>query len=162
MNFLNINLKIWLKAVHVFSACIWFGAVLSVIIIYLNSVNNSNLSIAVNNNLLMEKLDYYLIIPFSITCYLSGLLISWKTNWGFMKYKWIFVKLIIGTLLMLFGIFFLNNWIVTATAQLQTNNLKAFEHTQHMLGISMICQSIFIAFLIFISNLKPWGKMKKN
>jgi hypothetical protein len=61
---------------------------------------------------------------------------------------------------MLFEIFFLNNWIVKANHFILANNVLEFEKMQNILGLSMIVQSIFIAFLIIISNLKPWGKMK--
>jgi hypothetical protein len=109
----------------------------------------------------MEKIDYWLIIPSSICCYSFGLLISWKTNWGFTKYKWIIVKLVLGTLLILFGIFFLNTWIVHSSETV-TTNIAEYQLTQRKLGISMMMQATVIAFLIIISNLKPWGKTSNN
>jgi hypothetical protein len=115
-------------------------------------------NLLVNNNAIMEKIDYWLIIPSSICSYLSGLLMSWKTNWGFFRYKWIVVKLVFGTLLILFGIFFLNTWIVRSSETV-VGNISEYQLTQEKLGISMIVQALVIAFLIIISNLKPWGKI---
>lgn len=161
MNLLNIHIRNWYKAIHVLSASIWLGAVLCVILIYLLSAQTNEINILQNNNSIMEKIDYWFIIPASICCYFSGLLISWKTNWGFTKYKWIVVKLILGTLLILFGIFFLNIWIVDSSETVLENIIE-YQKVQKKLGVSMVVQSLFIIFLILISNLKPWGKITKN
>jgi uncharacterized membrane protein len=157
MDILNIHVRNWYKAFHVLSTCIWFGSVLSVILVYLFSYQATQPELLLNNNSIMEKIDYWLIVPSSICCYFSGLLMSWKTNWGFIKYKWIVVKLVLGTLLILFGIFFLNTWIVRS-AETVTENIVTYQLTQRKLGISMMAQALVIAFLIVISNLKPWGK----
>ncbi len=157
MDFLNIHIRNWYKAFHVLFTCIWFGSVLSVILVYLFSYRTTEPSLLMNNNLIMEKIDYWLIIPASICAYFSGLLMSWKTNWGFFKYKWIIVKLIFGTILILFGMFFLNTWIVHSSETV-TADIIEYQLTQKKLGISMIIQAAVIAFLIIISNLKPWGK----
>jgi len=157
MDILNIHVRNWYKAFHVLCACIWLGSVLSVILVYLFSHHTTQPELLMNNNSIMEKIDYWLIIPSSIACYFSGLLISWKTNWGFIKYKWIIVKLVFGTLLILFGIFFLNTWIVRSSETV-TQNITEYQSIQKKLGVSMIVQALVIAFLIVISNLKPWGK----
>jgi len=157
MDILNIHVRNWYKAFHVLSAAIWFGSVLSVILLYLFSYQALQPALLKNNNSMMERIDYWLIIPSSICCYFSGLLISWQTNWGFFKYKWIVVKLVLGTLLILFGIFFLNNWIVRSS-EVVAVNVAEYQNIQQKLGISMMTQAAVIAFLIVISNLKPWGK----
>lgn len=161
MDLLNIHVRNWYKAFHVLCTCIWFGAVLSVILVYLFSYRTTNPELLVNNNSIMEKIDYWLIIPASLCSYFSGLLMSWKTSWGFTKYKWIVVKLVLGTLLILFGMFFLNTWIVRS-AETVTGNISEYQLTQKKLGISMMAQAVVIAFLIVISNLKPWGKTANN
>lgn len=159
--FLNSNIRDWYKYIHILTASIWLGSVLCVILIYFNTNHVNDIFIIRNNNVMMEKIDYWLIIPSSVLCYFSGLVISWKTNWGFFKYKWIVVKLIIGSLLMLFGIFFLNIWIVESSEAI-TNNIADYKKTQLKLGISMIVQSFFIICLIGISSIKPWGKINKK
>ena len=102
----------------------------------------------------MEQIDKFIIIPSSLLCYVFGLIISWKTNWGFFKYKWVFVKLIIGTGLILFGIFFLGPWIMEAST---TSEVIEFKSLQNKLGIAMIVQAIIIGITILISTMKPWG-----
>ncbi len=142
---------------HVFFACAWFGGVLSVIVIYLLTPEKTSQEILINNSLLMERIDQFIIIPSSLLCYFLGLLISWKTNWGFFKYKWVVAKLVIGTALILFGAFFLAPWLMDANS---TQDMNHFKSLQNKLGISMIVQAIVIAVTIVISTTKPWGKVK--
>ena len=159
MKVLNIKNSIWFKTFHIFFVCCWFGAVLSVILIYLFTSSNDLQTVIVNNNQLIEKIDIYIIIPSSILSYLTGLLISYKTNWGFFKFKWVTVKFVLSTALILFGIFFLGPWILKSK-DLYISDIHAYSNLQHKLGVSMIIQAFVIAVTIFISATKPWGKLK--
>ena len=156
MKILGIKPAIWHKSIHVFFACAWFGSVLAVILIYLLTEETASLKVLRHNSDLMEQIDKFIIIPSSLLCYVFGLIISWKTNWGFFKYKWVFVKLIIGTGLILFGIFFLGPWIMEAST---TSEVIEFKSLQNKLGLAMIVQAIIIGITILISTMKPWGKL---
>ncbi|MCP4439861.1 MAG: hypothetical protein GY810_13030 [Aureispira sp.] len=157
MKVLGIKTSIWYKSIHVFFACAWFGSVLSVILIYLLSNQTTSIETLRNNSDLMENIDKFIIIPSSLACYLFGLLISWRTNWGFFKYKWVAVKLILGTGLILFGIIFLGPWIMESSS---ISELGKLHDLQNKLGVSMIGQAIVIGVTILISTIKPWGKIK--
>ncbi|MEZ4937023.1 MAG: hypothetical protein R2799_05470 [Crocinitomicaceae bacterium] len=159
MKILGIQHSIWLKSIHVLLACIWFGSVLAVILIYLLTSQSSEELIIRNNSELMEKIDLFIIVPSSVSCYFFGLWISWKTNWGFFKYKWVVFKLIMGSALILFGLFFLGPWILEANSAAE---LSEFQKIQDKLGVSMIVQAFFITITILVSTIKPWGKVKTN
>ena len=145
------------KPLHVVSACSWFGSVLAVVLIFLFTKNELDHSIMISNNKLIERIDHWIIIPSSVLCYFTGIILSWKTNWGFLKYKWIVTKLIIGSLLMLFGIFFLGPWILKFPT-ISITEFSKYNNLQLKLGVSMITQSVFILIIIIISTTKPWGK----
>ena len=158
---LNITLPIWYKTFHVFFACAWFGAVLAVIIVYVFTPADAPFTLLINNSQLIEKVDQYIIIPSSLICYLFGILLSWKTNWGFFKFKWIAFKLITGTALLLFGIFFLGPWILQSSTAVHLDE-PLYRHLQNKLGVSMILQAFVIAVTLIVSTTKPWGKLKKR
>lgn len=151
----------WYKSLHVFLACSWFGAVLSVILIYLVTTRETLPQTILSNCQLIEWIDKCVIIPSSVGCFVFGLVISWQTNWGFLKYKWIVVKLIVGSALILFGIFFLGPWIMQS-ADAPISELDAYTALQDKLGISMMVQAFVIGVTIFISTIKPWGKMPQK
>ena len=154
---LGIKSNSWIKAFHVIFACAWFGAVISVILIFLLTNQTASQEILKNNSKLMETIDLYIIVPSSLSCYLLGILLSWKTNWGFFKFKWIVVKMVLGTVLIMFGFFFLGPWILEAN---ETKHLHDFRQIQEKLGISMILQAIVIVVTLIISTTKPWGRIK--
>lgn len=155
----GIRKEIWYKAFHVLFACAWFGAVLAVVLLYLLSKLQGEDYPLATNAALIEKIDHFIIIPSSLACFLTGLLISWKSNWGFVKYQWVLSKLVMGTALILFGIFFLGPWILQAPVVLERDYLS-YMQLQDKLGISMIVQAFFILVVILISTLKPWGKTR--
>lgn len=157
----GIRIETWYKALHVVFACAWFGAVLSVVLIYLFAkIYPQEFSLTASGRLI-EKIDHFIIIPSSVACFLSGLLISWKTNWGFFKYKWIVSKLFLGSASILFGILFLGPWILQSAKAIETD-YSSYAQLQDKLGISMIVQAFFILVVLLISTLKPWGKTKWN
>lgn len=157
MKLLNVNIATWYKAIHVFFASTWFGGVLAVILIYLFTDLSGSVDLVKNNARLIEVIDQYLIIPSSVICYGFGIILSWKTSWGFLKYKWIVVKLVLGSSLMLFGIVFLGPWILESSS---TDSMTDFIQIQEKLGVSMIVQAFVIAITILISTIKPWGKIQ--
>lgn len=159
MKLLNIHINAWYKTIHIVFACAWFGSVLAVVLIYLFTKDLTEEATIISNNLMIEKIDHWIIIPSSTLCFFSGLLISWKTNWGFFKYKWVLTKLILGSVLILFGIFFLGPWILQGDATL-AEGIEPYQALQNKLGISMMVQAFFILFLIIVSSTKPWGKTK--
>lgn len=159
MKIFNVKIETWYKALHVLATCAWFGAVLAVILIYIVSSDDSSNELLIQNSGLISDIDQWVIIPASVSSYIFGILLSWKTKWGFFKYKWIVFKLIIGSLLILFGVLFLGPWIWASEIALQNNRLE-FVELQDKLGVSMIVQALVIAVTILISAIKPWGKIK--
>jgi hypothetical protein len=109
---------------------------------------------------LIDRIDKFIIIPSSILCYLFGLILSWKSNWGFWKFKWIVAKLILGSALILFGIFFLGPWVMVSDSLVEQGDFVTYQQVQSKLGISMTIQLVVILVVIIISTTKPWGKIQ--
>ena len=158
----GILLQNWYKSLHVLFACLWSGAVAAVVLIFWLTDSNASQEIILHSSLLIDYIDKCIIIPSSLLCYAFGLLLSWKSNWGFFKFKWIVVKLVLGTLLILFGIFFLGPWVMASDALLEQGDYASYQQIQAKLGISMTVQLFFILIVIIISTTKPWGRLKQR
>jgi hypothetical protein len=87
------------------------------------------------------------------------MLLSWKSNWGFFKFKWLVFKLIVGTSLILFGVLFLGPWVMASDALLEQGDWTTYQAIQAKLGVSMTIQLGIILIVIIVSTTKPWGKM---
>lgn len=156
----NILVQHWYKSFHVLFACLWTGAVAAVVLIFWMIDPAASQEIMLHSSLLMDKIDKFIIIPSSLLCYVFGLILSWKTNWGFLKFKWIVVKLVTGTALILFGIFFLGPWVMASDTLLEQGDFLSYQHIQRKLGVAMSAQLLVILIVILISTTKPWGKIQ--
>ena len=156
---LGVLIQSWCKSLHVLFACLWLGAVAAVVLIYVLTDPGAEEAVVIQASELMDRIDKIIIIPSSSLCYGLGLLISWKTKWGFFRFKWIAAKVVLGTLLMLFGIFFLGPWVMASDSLLARGDFDAYRQIQAKLGASMIVQLVVIIAVVFISTIKPWGKL---
>lgn len=148
-----------MKTFHVLFACLWTGAVAAVVLIFWFTDTNASREIILHSSWLIDQIDRFIIIPSSILCYGFGLLLSWQSHWGFFKFKWIAVKLILGTLLILFGIIFLGPWVMASDVLLAQGNFTDYQQIQAKLGVSMTVQLFVILVVIIISTTKPWGRL---
>ena len=155
----NILLQHWYKTFHVLFACLWTGAVAAVVLIFWMTDANDSQAIVLYSSLLIDRIDKFIIIPSSILCYVFGLILSWKSNWGFLKFKWLVFKLIVGASLIMFGILFLGPWVMVSDVLLEQENWSTYQAVQAKLGISMTIQLVIILIVIIVSTTKPWGKM---
>jgi len=155
----NILLQDWYKTFHVLFACLWTGAVAAVVLIFWMTDGNDSQAIILHSSLLIDRIDKFIIIPSSVLCYVFGLILSWKSNWGFFKFKWLVFKLIVGTSLLLFGVFFLGPWVMASDAILEQGDWNTYQIVQAKLGVSMTIQLVIILLVIIVSTTKPWGRM---
>ncbi|MDD3653480.1 MAG: DUF2269 family protein [Desulfotomaculaceae bacterium] len=156
----------WLKGLHILFCCTWIGTGLSMVLLgFLTShVPNGDELYAFNFSI--RLLDDYIIIPSALGCLITGFLISWLTQWGFLKYNWVIFKWIATVAQILFGTFYLGPWVNGALAIADAERINALQNTNYLYFKEMnnFLGSIQVALLIvlvFISVLKPWGKRNK-
>ena len=117
-------------------------------------------------NACIKLLDDYIIIPSAFGCLITGLLICWLTNWGFIKFNWVIVKWVATVAQIIFGTFWLGPWTNNATAIADADRINALHNAiylydRHMNNIWGSVQVAFLVVLVFISVFKPWGKRGK-
>jgi uncharacterized membrane protein len=160
--------KAWLVAFHILFAGSWLGAgICLLVIIFTNNptVDNANGIHAVNT--LAKIIDDFVVIPMAVGSLLTGLGISWLTNWGFFRYKWVTIKWILTIATIIFGTFWLGPWLngmeaISATEGLQAIYNATYLHNHQMLKTFGYIQLFSLVFMVFISVLKPWKKWQKG
>lgn len=128
--------KGWLKSIHILFISAWVGSGISMLVI--NQFDDTSNGVSPGINLL----DNYVIIPSAIGTLISGVLLCWLTNWGFLKYRWIIVKWISTVSQMLFGAFILG---------------PAINSGIEIALYFPILQQLLLIALVFVSVFKPWG-----
>lgn len=155
--------KNWLISVHVISGAIWFGTVLSMMVMIIHNLNITNGDELYGINSIVKLLDDWVVIPAANITLLTGLLICWLTIWGFFKFYWVITKLVMTLSLITFGTFWLGPWTNAMTAISDTERLQALNNPLFMfdtkaLIIGSLIQIMSLIFIFIISFVKPWGR----
>ncbi|MER7576772.1 hypothetical protein [Streptomyces sp. NPDC126514] len=80
---------------HVISSVGWLGAVAAFLAMAVAGLTSSSPQMVRGAYLAMDVMGWYVIVPFSIACLLSGLVQSLGTAWGLLRHYWVIAKLLI-------------------------------------------------------------------
>jgi uncharacterized membrane protein len=152
----------WLKAFHILCVSLWVGGAITISSkqFYIQAKTDGELYGILSA---MDYVDFFIIIPGALGCFVTGLIYSTLTPWGWVKYRWIIVKWILCLYGIIFGTFFLGPWLATLVQLSQTYGLKALTNPLFCYYLTMLMvfgtfQAATLVFACFISSLKPWGK----
>lgn len=158
------GLKI-LKLLHIICASCWFGGALSLFFLYFLKQGQSDQSIVHGINLSIHHIDLMVIIipGGAIGSFLTGLLYSLFSNWGFFKHRWITIKWIITVSAILSGTFLLGPWetaLMELSGDSATNIFQNYTYlnTQKLHFSLGSVQVIALLFTLYISVFRPWKK----
>lgn len=153
-----------LKMFHILLAFCWIVGGLTLCLLVFTTYPESGDELYMRSRIL-QIVDDYFIIYGAIGAFITGLIYSIWTNWGFFKHPWIIVKWIMTILQILFGTFVLgpciNNNVVIAD-QLRDAALTdpVFLENIHMTQLWGTLQTALLLVVIVISVQKPWKKKK--
>ena len=146
-------------ALHVISGGGWLGAAFCMLLI---GWTNQDLTQHYAVNLVMERIDKFVMIPVPLVAIATGLLLSWGTLWGFFRWYWVLVKQVTTYALLLLAPFTVHEWIVRMT------NLSAagvagasYRDVQQLHVLASVVIVVTGAAILTISVLKPWGRRKQ-
>jgi hypothetical protein len=156
----------WAVSFHVFFASLWFGSAFAMVIVMaLKPAIPESPAALLAWCLAIKLIDDVVIIGSAGGALLTGLLLSWKTKWGFFTWFWVSFKLIATVVMVVFGATCLGPWIDEAAAIAGSEGLQALDNAAYWLNsnLALICGSMqvaLLAFILFISIFKPWGKIR--
>lgn len=113
--------------------------------------------------LAVKLIDDFVIIASCGASALSGMLLSYKTPWGFFKWWWVATKLTITLLLLAVGAGYLGPWInrqelLVRGQGLAATSLPEFVFAKNAVNVLGTLQIGILAFILYLSIFKPWGK----
>ncbi|MCP3926707.1 MAG: hypothetical protein GY714_29450 [Desulfobacterales bacterium] len=166
MTKLSIKQQKWLKLIHILFACLWVGGSIAVTLMHflMNATDGMQLY---GINLSMKFVDDFIIIPGATGSFLTGLLYSIFTKWGWFKHRWITIKWIINLYGVVFGTICLGPWLNSLPPIAKKEGLNALTNITYINNQKMLCiwgsfQAITIIFAVYLSILKPWRKTRSN
>ena len=154
-----------LVALHVGSGGAWLGTALCMTVVSLAAGPAGDPAALHAVNQVLERLDDPVMISSSLAATATGLLLSWRTSWGFFKFHWVIAKQILTFVVMLAAAIWLHGWIkqlatisAHARAGAPLEPAYALAHRDHVLG-SLVAVAA-IGAIVLISVLKPWGRRR--
>jgi len=81
---------------HVTSSVGWLGAVASSLVLAVGGITSQDPQTVRAVYLTMELIGWYVLIPFSLASFLTGLVQSLGTTWGLFQHYWVLAKLLIN------------------------------------------------------------------
>jgi len=157
----------WLKFLHIISSMSWFGGSLSLVVLIFFIPQTDSASALVLQHITFNHVATIIVASASFLSLITGLLLCWKSNWGFFRHWWVIVKLFVAIVVIVFCI------IVTGPAGdelielSRTLGVEALHNESYLNKkmLSAIVQPTISALLIFLAYLsvfKPWSKRKST
>lgn len=152
----------WLKIVHLVVLVLMLGGIISSTILRVSLKLTSFDEVLVTYRML-QSLSDNVIRYGAVGLLLTGLGYSILTNWGFFKHRWVTVKWIVFMGQTVFGIVFIDRWMVKNLDLLETDGGAAltnplFLHNHALVQYGAMVQIAAIIFLVWVSVVKPWRK----
>jgi uncharacterized membrane protein len=156
----------WLKGFHLVAVSCWIGGGVALILLYFlkEGVSDGNVLYGINRSIHHVDLAV-VVIPGALGCFLTGLIYSSFSNWGFFRHGWMIFKWIVTVAAILFGTFFLGPW---ETAMMEISGklgISSLSNTDYLYNEKMnlifgASQILVLVITVFISIFKPWKSTK--
>jgi hypothetical protein len=151
-----------IKTIHILSSSVWIGA--GVIGLFL-------LTVVLNKNNLQEILlaihyiDLLIIIPANLITFITGIMFSKFTSWGFFKHKWLVLKYIINLIPLTGGAFIFAPSIINMLAIVNETGEDALLNPSFILSKNIFTGAFAVILLLLVAAvcltvMKPQFKKK--
>jgi len=156
----------WLKSFHIFFGCTWAACGLSLTLmgVFLTASEGMQLY---GMDMSKKFIDDILVAPAATGCLLTGVIYSLFTGWGWFKHRWITVKWCINIFGVVFGSFWLGQWLNSLPPISQMEGMGALSNPTYLYARTMnlwggAFQNLTVIFAVFISVFKPWRPLKQT
>ena len=156
----------WVLWVHVLASMLWLGsAVAMMVLTFAKGSRPSNAGELYGFCLAIKLIDDWVIIASCGLSAVSGMLLSWKTPWGFFRWWWVAVKLVVTVALLIVGASLLGPWINETEAIARAHGWDAlgmprYATVERRVTVLGTIQLGVLGFILYASILKPWGKLR--
>ncbi len=162
----NSKQQKWLKLIHIYFACLWVGGAVTVTLMHFFIIPKNGMELY-GINLSMKFVDDFIIIPGATGSFITGIIYSIFTKWGWFKHNWITAKWIINIFGVIFGTICLGPWLNSLPPMAKAEGLNAllnptYINNKFMLAVWGTFQAVTIVFAVYLSVLKPWNKRKTD
>ena len=144
---------------HITSSVGWLGAVAAFLVLAIAGLSSENNLIVRSSYITMELIGWFIIIPFSITALLSGIVQSLGTTWGLFRHYWIVVKLILTIVAIIILLVHMQpiSYMADVASGAELSNSE-FRGLRIQLIADAGAALLVLLIVTIISVYKPWGR----
>lgn len=153
-NLLNKRTRQWLLLLHVIVSVGWLGAGAANVVLAVTAARTEVAEIRKVCYLMINRLDFALVIPLAFGTLVSGLAVSLLTRWGLLRHWWVLIKFILTMTVIIYSTFGVGVWVEESMAATATNGPSP---VAGRLAIGAGANIIAFLFMSWASIRKPWG-----
>jgi|APSaa5957512622_1039677.scaffolds.fasta_scaffold178374_1 uncharacterized membrane protein len=161
----NPTFRKWLRLLHIIFSLIWLGFIMSLgFLIFFSPEPSTGAELRYLNSII-HRLDVTVMAVTPLAALLTGVLLCWKTKWGFFRYWWVIVKLTLTIAVIVFSIVYLGPVspnLIEISGKLGLDALTDKTYVSYFTRLTVfnpVNISLFL-FMAYLSQFKPWGKRK--
>lgn len=148
-----------IKVLHFCSLALWMGGVAAWLPI-LSMVDLSDVEGARRSYLTLRTIAWNVIGWGGIGSVITGVALAALSEWGFTRHRWVIIKLIAAPALVLFGMFFVEEQMLTNLANLEAGaEGSLLTETQSKIWLGLITLLCGFTGIIAVSVIKPWSRV---
>ena len=158
----------WLKCFHLLAAAGWIGGAISLMFLHFLRFKGAEIGDVLHGiDRASHLIDMGVVVLLgALGCFLSGLIYSIFTNWGFFRHKWLIAKWGITVFCILSGTFFLGPWETAMNDISRQQGGAALLDAQYLSSMRLnfwfgMLQVVLLVSAMVLSVFKPW-KTKKH
>jgi uncharacterized membrane protein len=154
--------RLWLRAFHIFFMAVFIGGNIIALVLFASMGSAQSDGGLQAMYQICDKLSIP-IAPCAVGTFITGLLLSWLTPWGFFKHKWVVYTFAINVLSMLVYLPLTLPVESKLASLVQAGGLGALQNPEYISAWNrlIIIQTVYLLLLIsavFVSVIKPWHK----
>lgn len=165
MKILTMTQKKWLVSLHIIFSAIMLGTSVTFLILSITAASTNDSELVLACYKAMHVLSSTSVRASVIGTILTGVILSLKTHWGFLKYNWIIAKEALSLVAILVGPIGMYVWTLQGISLLtdvgaESANQGAYVVNEVSLFIGIGLQIISLVLMFLLSVFKPWGSGK--
>ncbi len=146
---------------HITFSVGWIGAVAVFLVLAITGFTSHDILITRSAYIAMQLSTSYVIVPFCLASFFTGLVLALGTKWGLLKHYWIAVKLFLTLSVTIFLLLHLKPISYLAGIAADSSLAQTQEYGLRLKVIAEAGAAILVLLLITsISVYKPWGRIR--
>lgn len=157
---LSPRLRKFFLTLHVGTSVGWLGASMGMVVLSVTGLVTRNPELRHHAYAFMHIFDLTIVIPLVVLSIVTGLVVSFGTPWGLIRYWWVLVKFVLALGIVAFAGVRENFWVRGLVARTAEDRGADLGGVDFWLTVCMVAFCVALWTATTLSIYKPWGKTK--